>query len=199
LPGLKWAACRAEDALKNREVRTITRLTEGHDDAGDDEGREKLQQADADAPHEAEHRFGDVAELRLQALHQRRQIGVRLGPDGMQLRANERPGGHGVTRRRYFKRIRLNVPDELMHRVPQRTHQYGRRRDDQRETQDRDQRGRQTVAATDPAGHGLIQRIQGHREDQRPQQQGQERRECPVTQQDQERHQAKADEDIHDP
>ena len=42
-----------------------------------------------------------------------------------------------------------------MHRVAQRSHQHGRRRDHQHQAQHREQRRGEPMAATDPAGDGI--------------------------------------------
>ena len=193
------AARRADDALEDRQARSVTRLAEGHDDAGDDECGEELQQTDADARHEAEHRLREVADLRLHALHQRRQVGVRLRPERMQLRADDRPVGHGVTRRRDLERVGLHVVNESLHRVAQRTHEHGGRHNDQRDAENHDQRRGKPLPPADLAGNKLVHGIQRNGQDQCPQQQGQERRDGPVAQQRQGQHQADADEDIHEP
>jgi len=57
-----------------------------------------LQQTNPDARYKAECRLGDIDELRLQALHQRRQVGVRLRPKRVQLRPDQRPVRHGFNR-----------------------------------------------------------------------------------------------------
>ena len=85
------AAFRADDAFEDRPAAAAAGLAEGHDDAGDDERGEELQQPAADAGDETERGLRQVADLRLHALHQRRQVGVRLRPDGVHLLADDRP------------------------------------------------------------------------------------------------------------
>ena len=61
----------------------------------------------------AERRLGQVADLRLQALHQRRQIVVRLRPERVDLLADQRPLGDACARRRHLQRVVLHVVDQV--------------------------------------------------------------------------------------
>ncbi len=94
------AARHSRDALEDRQDAARARLAEGHDDAGDDERGQELQNPAADTGDETQRGFGQVADLRLLALDQRRQIGVRLRPQRMYLLADQRPFLHAGTRRR---------------------------------------------------------------------------------------------------
>ena len=131
---------------KRSKMARLARLpasTEGHDDAGDDEGGEELQQPDADAGDEAERRLREVADLRLHALDQRRQIGVRRRPDRVELLADHGPRRDALARGRDLERVVLHVVDQLMHRVAQRAHQHGGRHDDQGDAEEnQDRRGK---------------------------------------------------------
>ena len=76
----------------------------------------------------------------------------------------------------------LHVIDQLMHRIAKRTEQHRRRHDDQHDAHDNQQGGRQSLLAPNPAGQGLVERIECDGQDQRPDHQGQERGEDPVAQ-----------------
>ena len=51
-------------------------LAEGHDDAANDQGSEELEQPGADTRDDGECRLREVADLRLLALDQRRQVSM---------------------------------------------------------------------------------------------------------------------------
>src|SRR5262249_58917866 len=70
------AALAADDPREDRPTAAIAGAAVGHDDAGDDEGSDELQNRSADAGDHRKRRFGQVANLRPQALHQPREIGM---------------------------------------------------------------------------------------------------------------------------
>ena len=93
------------------------RLPEGHDDTGDDERGQELQQSATDAGDETQCRFCQLADLRLQTPHQRRQIRVSLRPKIVNLLADERPVFHVRARGWHLQRVVLHVTDQLVHRI----------------------------------------------------------------------------------
>jgi hypothetical protein len=98
-------------------------FAEGHEDAGEEEGAEKGEQAAGDAGDEAERRAGQMADLRLHALHEGGQIVVRLAPQRVQLPANNGPGRNRLGRGRDLQRVLLHGLDQAPDGVAQRTHQ----------------------------------------------------------------------------
>ena len=84
------ASSRADDAIENGLDAPGARPAEGHDDPGNDEGGEKQQQRATDAGDNPQRGFSPVAELRLQALNECRQIRMGL-----------RPQSHGPSCRRW--------------------------------------------------------------------------------------------------
>ena len=158
-------------------------LAEGHDDAGDDERREEHQDAAADAGHEAERRLGEVADLRLQALHQRRQVGVRPRPDRVDLLADDRPFGDARSRRRNLQRVVSARRGSAA--APSRRANSSARRWARRSAATPSSAISVAASPCRPpiVAPALVQRIQGDGQDQRPDHQGQEGREDPVAQQ----------------
>ena len=74
---------------------------------------------------------------------------------------------------------------------------HGGRRDDQRDPEESQQRRRPALPAAHPGGEHLVQRVQRHGQDQRPDHQGQEGREDPVAEQGQRQDEPGADQDVH--
>ena len=190
------AAARRRLVSKIERIARAPRLAEGHHDAGDDERREELQQPAADAGDEAERRLGQVADLRLHALHQCRQIGVRLRPERVHLLADQRPVGDAFSWRRHLERVVLHVVDQSLHRVAERVHQRRGRHDDHDDAEQHEQRRGQSLAAADLRGHRLVQGIERDGQDQRPDHQGQERREHLKAEHGQGQDEAGANQDI---
>ena len=131
----------------------------------------------ADAGNEAQCSFREVADLRLHALHQRRQVGVRARPERMHLLADHGPLGHAIARRRDREGVRLHVADQLMHRVAQRAHQQRRRRDDQDDAEEHQDGRRKPLLAPHLRRESLVQWVQRDCQDHGPGREGQERRE----------------------
>ena len=71
---------RADQSIEDGMSATVARLPEGHENAGDDEGGQELQQAAPDAGDEGESRLGNVTDLRLHASDERGKIVVRPRP-----------------------------------------------------------------------------------------------------------------------
>ena len=174
------SALRAHDAREDGLAGACALCAERHDDARDQERREEHQQSAADAGHEVERRFRQVADLRLHFLHERRQVGMRLRPVGVHLLADDRPLRHARAGRRDLQRVVLDGVHVILDRVCDRGHQRRRGCDDQHRSRECDQRGREALPAADPARQHLVQRVQCNGEDQRPDHQSQERREDPV-------------------
>ena len=138
------AALVADDALEDRLAGACARLAEGHDDAGDDERGQELQQAAADAGHHAPAPLRQLADLRLQALD---SAGRSVCACDQKAWTFLPTTGHSATlaaRRRESRSVFSCTPSiSSMHRVAQRTHQHRRRRDDQHDAEQDDQRRRQ--------------------------------------------------------
>ena len=124
----------------------------------------------------------EVADLRLHALHQRRQVGMRLRPERMELLADDRPFRDARARRAESagycpaRLARIPAPNR-----PSEPISTARGRHDQHGAEERDQRGRQALLAAEPARQpGAADTCDG--QDQCPDHQGQERREDPVAQ-----------------
>ena len=82
----------AGETLEDGQAAASAAFAEGHEDAGEDEGSEEREQAAADAGDEAERCTGELADLRLLALHKGRQIVVCLAPHGVELSPDDGPG-----------------------------------------------------------------------------------------------------------
>ncbi len=195
------SAPRAAPATRSKMAR-LARLpdpTEGHDDAGDDECGEELQKPDANAGNEAERHLREVADLRLQACDQSRQVGVRRRPDRIELLADHGPRRDSLARGRDLERALLHVDDQLMHRVAQRTHQHGGRHDDQGDAEeDQDRRG-QSLLSSHLVREVLVQRIERDGQNQRPDHQRQEGREDLVAKHGQGQDEPGTDEHVQQP
>ena len=190
------AAGVTDEALEDRLAAATTRLSEGHEDAGNDEGGQELQQSTPDAGDEAQGGFRQFANLWLHALHQRRQVRMGLRPHVVDLLADDRPGRDPGARGWNLQRIVLHVVDQLTHRIAKRTHQHRRRHDDQHDANDDQQGGRQSLLAPDLAGQELVERIERDGQDQRPDHQVQERGEDLVAQYGHGEDQAGTDQDL---
>ena len=125
----------ADDTGEDGPATAIAGLAQGHDDAGDDDGSDELQNRSAGAGDQRQRRLGQLADLRLQALHQPWQIGIRLLPEDLDPLADDGLCGHGGARRRDVQRAQLHVPDQLVHRIAHRTQQQRRGDDDQHDAE----------------------------------------------------------------
>ena len=187
---------RAHDLGEDGLAGACAGLAECHDHTRNQERRQEHQESAADAGHERECRFREVADLRLHALHQRRQVGMRLRPVGMDLLADDRPLLHAGARRGNLQGVVLDGLHVFLHGIGQRSHQHRRGRDDQHRGRERDQGGRQALLAAEPARKHLVEGVQGDGEDQCPDHQRQERREDPVAQRRKGEDQAGADQHV---
>ena len=188
--------CPSATLSKIERIARAPAFAEGHHDAGDDERREELQQPAADAGDETERRLGQVADLRLHALHQCGQIGVRLRPECVHLLADQRPLGDAFSWRRHLERVVLHVVDQSVHRVAERVHQRRGRHDDHDDSEQHEQRRGQSLAAADLRGHRLMQGIESDGQNQSPGHQAQERREHLKAEHGQGQDEAGANEDV---
>ena len=174
------SAPRAAPATRSKMARLarLPDLTEGHDDAGDDEGGKELEQPRADAGDEAERRLCDFADLRLHALDQSRQVVVRRRPDRIELLADDGPRRDSVARGRDLERVLLHVDDQLTHRVAQRAHQHGGWHDDQGDAEENhDRRCKPLLAVRSwPRGTGASDRARRPESAPRPSGSGTARR-----------------------
>ncbi len=184
------------DSLEDRTDSAGAGIAEGHHDAGDGEGGHEQQQSTADAGHEAQRRLGEVADLRLHALHQCRKIGVGLRPEGMHLLPDQWPAGDAFSRRRYLQGVVLDVVDEAPYRVAERAHERGGRHHDDHDSQQHQQRRRKPLTATQLRGDRLLQGIETDGQDQRPGHEVQERRKHLKAQHDDGQDQAGANQDV---
>ena len=80
-----------------------------------------------------------LAKLGLHALDQSRQVVVRLRPDGMQLLADDRPGGYLFRWCRNLKRVVAHVLDKILDRIAELAGQHDGRRDDHADGEQDDQ------------------------------------------------------------
>ena len=139
------------------------------------------------------------AELRLQALDERRQILVGSRPCGVDLLADDRPFGDARRGRGNHQRVVVHAVDEVVHRVAQRAHQHGGRQDDDHDAHERQQRRRKPLPSAHLARQLLMRRIQRDRQDQRPRHQADEGRKDLVAEHRQGQHQSCPDQDVHQP
>ena len=188
--------CPSDDSLEDRADRARPSFAESHHDAGDGERGEELQQSAADAGDETERRLGEVADLRLHALHECGQIVVRLRPECVHLLADQRPLGDACSWRRHLERVVLHVVDEPVHRVAERVHQRRGRHDDHDDAEQHEQRRGQSLTAAELCGHRLMQGIESDGQNQRPGHEAQERGEHLKAEHDQGQDEAGANEDV---
>ena len=190
------AALRADDAREDRLAGACAFRAECHDDAGNQERCQEHEDPAADAGYETERGFCKLADLRLHALHERRQVGMRLRPDRVDPLADDRPVLDTRTRRGDLQRVIPDTVHELLHRVGERSHEHRGRRHDQRRAGERDQGRRQALLAAEPARQPLVKRINGDGQDQGPDHQRQEWRKDLVAQHRQYEYQARTDQHV---
>src|SRR5574337_926840 len=89
----------------------------------------------SDLGDHAERLLAQIAELRLLALHQPRQIVISLCPPPVNLLPDERPLRHTCPRGRNFEAIGLDTVDKLLGRIPQRSDQHAHWRDNHDQTE----------------------------------------------------------------
>jgi hypothetical protein len=186
----------SSDLLEDRAHRPRAALSPGHHDAGDGERSDELQQPATDAGDEADRRLGQVADLRLQALHQCGQIRVRLRPERVHLLADQRPLGDALSGRWDLERVVLHVVDQSVHRVAERVHQRRGGHDDHQDSEQHDQRRGQSLAAAHLRGQRLVRGIERDCQDETPGHQAQERREHLKAEHGQGQDEAGANEDV---
>ena len=162
-----FAPSGADDAIENRRRASGARLAERHDDPGDDEGGQEQEHRAADAGHHRQRVLGQVAELRLQALDDSRQIRVGLRPCTMDLLADDRPLGHARRGCGNLQGVVLHAADEVMNGIAERAHQHRRRHDDQHDAGEYQQRGGEPLLPHS-VRELLMDRIERHGQDQRP-------------------------------
>jgi hypothetical protein len=136
------AAPAAGQAHEDRRHGASARPAEGHDDPGDDERDEEQQRRSAEARHTASALSDRSAIVRLQALQERRQIGMGSRPEVMDLRRRTAIRRRSAGRRN-LQRVVAHADGEVMDRIAQQGHQEGRRRHDQDDACQHQERGRQ--------------------------------------------------------
>ena len=192
------AAFGADDAREDRPAGAIAGLAEGHHDAGDDEGGDELQDAAADAGHHRQRRLGQVTDLRLQALDQRRQVGRApvantawiFSPDHAAIRRRPACGGgicsvfcctSSISRcTESPSEFTSTAVGTTISATPSSVISVAA----------------QPLPPAHPGGQRLVQRIQRDGQDQRPDHQHQEGREDPVAQHHQGQDQAGANQHV---
>ena len=156
------------DALEDGQATAGAVFSEGQEDAGEDEGAEKGEQAAADPGDEAERGAGKIADLRLHALHEGGQIVVRPAPQSVEFPANERPGGKRLGRRRDPQCVLLHGLDQGADGIAQRTHQHADGHDE-RDDPEQHQQGRGEPGPPPKMGsHAQVQRVKDHRKNKSP-------------------------------
>ena len=176
-----------------------SRSAEGHDDSGDDERGQEQQDRSGDAGHRLDRGLGQGADLRLQALDERRQILVGSRPCGVNLLADDRPFGDARRGRGNHQRVVAHAVDQVVQRVAQRAHQHGGRQDDDHDAHERQQRRCKPLPSAHLSRQLLVRRIQRDRQDQRPRHQADEGRKDLVAEDRQGQHQSCPDQDVHQP
>nr|WP_265468566.1 hypothetical protein [Arenimonas daejeonensis] len=171
-------------------------LAEGHDDAGDRQGRHEHQDHDTQARQRADDMHGAGADLRRQRLQECREVGGGFRPDAVHLLADQGPFGHVGRRRRNVDGAALGGLQQVVDRPEGGDADEVDRHHHEQDADHRDQGGRPAVAVADVRAQPQVQRIQGDREDQCPQHQVEEGLEDLVAEDGQYGDQACADQDV---
>jgi hypothetical protein len=174
-------------------------LPKSHDDSGDGERSQEQQHRTADAGDDPEQGLGQVAKLRLQALHHRGQVGMRLRPEAMDLLPDDRPLRNARWRGGHLQRVVAHLVRDVVDGVTQLEHERRGGNPDQDDPAQHHRGGREPLSASHPAGEHLVRRIERHRQDQRPHHEGEERREDLVAQHRHDDQHPGTDEDIEQP
>ena len=111
---------------------------------------------------------GEIADLRLHAMHEGGQIVVRLAPDGVELPANDGPGRNRLGRGRDLQRVLLQGLDQGPDGVAQRTHQDRDGHDEHGDPEQHQQGRAEPVASAEMGRDAQVQGVEGHREDHGP-------------------------------